>query len=115
VRGGGVEVAAHVKDEPAAVEVECLNEEMVNDASRLAGSRLAEDHDVLSCIAQVEGDVRAALEAGGVPECGKRAGRLTDPEAEVARLAEVRPDGRRCIDRLAQRQCRERFAVEHTH
>jgi len=68
-------------------KVERLNEEMVNDASRLAGSRLAEDRDVLGCIAEVEGDVGATLQSGGVPECRERAGRLTDPQSEIARLA----------------------------
>ena len=86
VRGRRVEVAAHVEDESAAIEVERLDEEMVNDASRLAGAGLAEDREVLGRVAEVEGDVGAALQSGRVTECRKRAGRLTDPEAEVARL-----------------------------
>ncbi len=86
VRGGRVEVAANVKDEAAAIEVERLDEQMVDDAGGLAGAGLAEDRDVLGRVAQLEGDIRTALQPGGVPECRERAGGLTDPEAEVARL-----------------------------
>jgi len=103
VRGGGVEVAADVEDESAAIEVERLDEQMVNDAGRFAGARLAEDRDVFGCVAEVEGDVRPALQSSGVTECGERAGRLADPKAEVTRLGEVRADGRRGIDLFTER------------
>ncbi len=57
---------------------------MVDDAGRLAGTRLAEDRDVLGRVTEIEGNVRAALQSGGVAKRGERAGRLTDPEPEVA-------------------------------
>ncbi len=88
---------------------------MVDDAGGFAGAGLAEDREVLGRVAKVEGNVRTALQSGGVAKCGERASRLTDPEAEVARLAEVRTDGWRGIDALAQRQGWERLAVENPH
>jgi len=66
---GGVEVAANIEDEPAAVEVEYLNEEMVDDAGGLAGAGLAKDRDVFGRVAEVESNVRAALEPRCVSEC----------------------------------------------
>jgi len=39
-------------------------------------------------------DVRVALQTGGISKRRERSGCLTYPEAEVARLAEVRADGR---------------------
>jgi hypothetical protein len=98
-----VEVAAHIEDESAAVEVERLDEQMVDDASRFAGARLAEDRDVFGRVAEVKRDVRAALQSSSVTECGERAGRLTDPQSEIARLAEVRADGRCRIDLFTER------------
>jgi len=61
VCGGRVEVAAYVEDEAAAIEIEGLDEQMVDDAGRLAGARLAEDRDVLGRIAEIERDIGATL------------------------------------------------------
>ena len=79
VCGGRVEVAAHVENETAAIEVECLHEQVIDDAGRLAGTRLSEDRDVLGRVTEIEGNVRAALQSGRVTDCRERAGRLTDP------------------------------------
>jgi len=115
VCGGRVEVAADVEDDAAAIEVERLDEQMVDDARGLAGAGLAENRDVLGRVAEVEGDVRAALQSSGVAKCGERASRLTDPEAEVPRLAEIRANGRCGIDFFAQWEGRERLAVDCAH
>jgi len=42
---------------------------MVDNAGGLAGAGLAEDCDVLGRVAEVERDVRAALQPGGMSEC----------------------------------------------
>jgi len=85
-----VEVAAHIEDEPAAIEVECLDEQMVDDAGGLAGAGLAEDRDVLGRVSEVEGDVGAALESGGVTECRERPVRATAGSAARERDRSVR-------------------------
>jgi len=78
VRGGGVKIAAYVEDE-AAIEVERLDEQMVDDAGRLAGAGLAENRDVFGRVAEVESDVRAALQSGRMSERRERSRGLTDP------------------------------------
>jgi len=103
MRGRGVEVAAHVEDESTAIEVERLDEQMVDDAGGLAGAGLAENRDVLGRVAEVEGDVRPALQPGRMTECRECAGRLADPQAEVARIAEVGTDGWCRIDLFTER------------
>ena len=46
VCGGRVEVATDVEDEAATIEIKRLDEQMVDDARRLAGAGFAEDGDV---------------------------------------------------------------------
>jgi hypothetical protein len=81
-RDGFVKVPAHIENQRAAIQIEGLDEQMIENAGGFPGAGFPEHGDVLGGVGQVEGDVGACDDPGRVPHRRERARRLADPQAE---------------------------------